>query len=373
MQFQVGIALLVGGLAVSAGPQKPAANIKTITDDGNAAPKAVDAAALGTLIGDIETEITETQAFITIRLNRPLSEVPLIEDHNSFLQLRLPATLVPESGKFYSTELEQVPKLAVFQVTDSDAAVRLFLNGQPGAIMKAAKIDQLGNQLVVSIDRKSLAAAVKADEIVSKTKVGTDSPPSEVLKAEAPVAESNILYEKAQTVAIFLGILVGGLAILYLARPIFRRRIRAAAALNEAVTDMRTISTLPLAARQKLSLVQIGDRKILLGVTPENISFLTSIDPPQKFAAASAADAAYQRRQYSAPVEQFVSKQRVEHESEQPKLERKPRVNVQPKAPSPGEGATSKTSQMNDALASEDTIGDVTRLIREKMKSLPRI
>jgi flagellar biogenesis protein FliO len=371
MQFQVTSVLLISGLAMSAGPQKPAANIKTIASDVNAAAKPADNAALGTLIGDIETEVTETQAFITLRLNRPLAEVPQVEDHNSFLQLRLPSTLVPESGKFYNTELEQVPKLAVFQVTDSDAAVRLFINGQGSTILKSIKIDQLGNQLVVSIDRKSLTAAAKADAIVSNTKVGSDVPPSEVLKADAPVANTNPLYEKIQTVAVFLGILVGGFALLFLARPIFRRRARAAAALGgETATDMRTISTLPLAARQKLSLVQVGDRKILLGVTPENISFLTAIDPPAKFPTGPI-EGAYARKQYAAPpVEQFVSKQR---EVEQPKLERKARVNVQTKTPAQVDGAMSKAEPIEDSAATEDTIGDVTRLIREKMKALPRI
>ena len=40
---------------------------------------------------------------------------------------------------------------------------------------------------------------------------------------------------------------------------------------------MKTMATLPLAARQKVSLIQVGDERILIGVTPEAVTFLTTI------------------------------------------------------------------------------------------------
>ncbi|RDE23023.1 flagellar biosynthetic protein FliO [Motiliproteus coralliicola] len=47
-----------------------------------------------------------------------------------------------------------------------------------------------------------------------------------------------------------------------------------------AHSRMKVISTLPLGARERAVLVQVGDRQLLLGVAPGRVSLLQSFDKP---------------------------------------------------------------------------------------------
>lgn len=44
--------------------------------------------------------------------------------------------------------------------------------------------------------------------------------------------------------------------------------------------DFKVIYTLPVGVKEKLLVVQTGSEQLLLGVTAQNISFLSKIDPP---------------------------------------------------------------------------------------------
>jgi flagellar protein FliO/FliZ len=45
-------------------------------------------------------------------------------------------------------------------------------------------------------------------------------------------------------------------------------------------TDFKVLVTLPVGYKEKLMVVQAGDQQLLLGVTAQQISFLTEINPP---------------------------------------------------------------------------------------------
>ena len=364
-----------------------------------------------TVLGEIDSEITDGNSFITIRLGDSVKPSPIkLEDHNSFLQLRIPNTMVPESGKFLETKIKEIPKLAVFQITRKDAGIRLFTEGETKALRDALKVDHLGNRIVVSVDAKAMqqmAAKKQAEAIVASTEVRADiPPPADAIKGTATSEATTWDFpyaDKVRIIAIFLGILCAGFGLLLVAKPFLRRTIKQVEA--ESVVSMKTLSSMPLAAKQKLSLVQVGNQKLLLGVTPENISFLTAIegenqsrqrrsDPPPAVANK------YLEMMRKRPIADMMDKTTIVKEAqteaaEQPiKLKKKPKIERQT-GPKPGasfrdevmakiesEPATevkiSSRSTREDvtqdtAEPSPNTISDVTQLIRDKIKSLPKI
>ena len=72
-------------------------------------------------------------------------------------------------------------------------------------------------------------------------------------------------------------IMLGVLGLTWFLRPMLRRKAQAKGLIAEAGIAMKTLASLPLASRQKVQLIQVGDEKILIGVTPENVTFLTAI------------------------------------------------------------------------------------------------
>lgn len=91
--------------------------------------------------------------------------------------------------------------------------------------------------------------------------------------------KENGLREKLIQVTAFSGVMFGLLLITFACRSVIRRRVRSA--LGQETVDMKMIANLPLAARQKLSLVQVGDERILVGVTPEHVSFIANLSKSQ--------------------------------------------------------------------------------------------
>jgi len=273
-----------------------------------AAAKASAASPLVT-IGPIDGESDAKMTVINIRFDRKPAWKTLgeFQDHGSFLQLTLPDTLVPESGKFYDGGNPYLPKIAVIQLTPSDAGVRLFVSKEATKIKQALTAALLGNRIVVTVDHAKLATLVAAEavkthvtppdfvgppgpdaaaEIIARTEVRRDIPaPSDLFKqeksgkAEAPLATGGFdLRGRLVHLAMFGGAMLVLLVASWLARPYIQRR-RATGQDQEsgAPITMKTLSTLALASRQKISLIQVGDEKILIGVTPDAVTFLTAI------------------------------------------------------------------------------------------------
>lgn len=339
-----------------------------------------------TTLGMVDGEVEDNSTNITIRLDKKPNwdVVPPIESHGNFLQVVIPDTIVPEPGKFFDSGTELVPKIAVFQLTPSNAGVRLFINGDASIAKKSLKAAVVGRRVIISLDQSKINANKVADlssktspdaqnikqskepevnragesdeqipdfidgiarvesatSIIARTEVKRDlPPPSLILKGEelsksesvrsqeendrsprtldssslnedksgderrASLGESQNIQEKnksaenelsksvassglatgngidlRQKLVQVTGFIGGMLAILLLSfafRGFFRKRLRAVSGQDQI--DLKMLSSLPLAPRQRLSLVQVGDERILIGVTPENISFIANL------------------------------------------------------------------------------------------------
>lgn len=91
------------------------------------------------------------------------------------------------------------------------------------------------------------------------------------------VAVTLDLRTKLINVSIFSGSLLGLLGLTWLFRPYLRRKAAAKGLVTEAAVSMKTLATMSIASRQKVQLIQVGNQQILLGVGPDSVTFLTNI------------------------------------------------------------------------------------------------
>ena len=260
-----------------------------------------------------------------------------------------------------------------------------------------------------------------AAQVIAKTEVRHDEPaPSERLKAElnskvAGSATSSFDFrEKHTQVAIFSTFMLILLIASRFFKPFLRRRASGLGDFNpEPPVTIKTLASLNLASRQKVSLLQVGGEKILIGITPENVSFLTTIGASQHTGPATKAIGVMPTRSAQAAItgatqdfstvlansEDTIAMQPtpqprrptpkppvVKPQAAEPSITSS-RAAVKPKSPTANriniaideEGIkhvaanrqpAKSAASTNDNPAGQAAIDDVTRMIREKLKTL---
>ncbi len=414
--------LIVASLLVAAHPAFAAGKAKSTP----AAPKLVT-------IGEIDGETDAKMTIVNVRLDKaPTAQTTFeLQDHGSFLQLNLKDAIVPEPGKFFDGSNPYLPKIAVFQVGPNEAGVRFFASKNTAKIKQALSAEALGNRIMVTIDNAKLegllaqapanvelvgppaefaAKMPTAESIIAQTQVSKDIPePAALFKGDAKaIASAKLgsggldLRGKLINVSIFSGALLGLLGLTYLFKPYLRRKAQAKGFVQDVGITMKSLATLPLAARQKIQLIQVGNQQILLGIGPDSVTFLTTIAGGSPAAAVATAAAATPMATHAIPqsFSRMLSERSDALEMKQAPVLKKlpgndPESLASPKAPernaetvklsggrinvSVGEdGIKQVAPRKSKDLAKDDgegqkAIDDVTRMIREKLKTLRTI
>lgn len=331
-------------------------------------------------------------------------KAPELEGHGSFLQLALPDAMTPNPGEFYDVKSPVVQKMAVFQTGPKTVAFRLFVKKNADDIKKAATVDLLGERLMISFDHTKLAGLGLETEAVESANLGAETVKG--ISAEDVVANTEVrnniadpvgaitgkasdkvtafgkedfnLQKKLIPVAIFSAIMLAGLFLMYMTRRLLRRGKQGPAPQAFA---MKTIASYNLAPKHKLALVQVGGQQILLGVGPEGINFLTSMNPAPVSAQPSYVMAP------QAPVMALEETQVLASERTQ-NLRKKLLAEKMSKEIAAPAAKAKKTSTFSVAVdddgiksvpneetvvGGQKSIEDVTNLIRRKLKNLPNL
>lgn len=253
-------------------------------------------------LGSITTEVEGDLTIVTARLNKSPEWKSLdIEEHGTFLQIKLPQTQIPASGEFADGSGPFLRKLASFQLGNDDGALRLFLSQDAAKAKSATSAELLGDRIVVTIDHKKLEQLVSpnatdlavsqksADAPVaaaSTTVPGTDgqsAAPAVVASSDknsstTTSASSSNFHAQLTKAAAASAVLF----VLFLGVQFFRTKQRRSKSNGkhsghiDPVT-MRVLSSIPVGQKQKLTLVQVGDQQLLLGVSSDSINLLTNI------------------------------------------------------------------------------------------------
>lgn len=275
-------------------------------------------------LGKVDTEVENDLTIITAKLTRqPTTWKELqIEDHGTFLQIKLPFTAIPNSGEFLDGNGPFLKKIATFQIGNDDGALRLFINQDAAKAKLATTAELIGERVIITIDHKKLeqliqpaakekvalpastettvalpapAPATTTGKTGDHTLAATESPieaskaagatnTAKVIagaeaEASAPAEDRLDLKGKLVTATLFCAAML----VMLVSAQIWKKKRRmsgktfkGAAPMEPAA--MRILSNLSLSSRQKLALVQVGHQQILLGVSQDNISFLTNVE-----------------------------------------------------------------------------------------------
>ncbi|MGE0171783.1 MAG: flagellar biosynthetic protein FliO [Oligoflexales bacterium] len=326
-----------------------------------------------TILKALEVENVDSNTVVNLKFDQKIKqEKPSLEDHGSFIQMILSDVTVLESGKFYESTSPYINKVAVVQGTENRALIRIFLARDAAALLPSFKVDVLEDRLLVFLDHKSLEARNikdhlkteakdQASEIVASTPVKNDIPDPAKLTFGKPV--DNRYSDKMVLVAGFLVVLLLLAGASFILRNFFRKLSGKNASYD--VPKFKTLATYAIAPKQRLAVVEIGGQQILLGISQQNISYLTTISdkaPRQVLEPMSRPEVGKNTWQLPSKV---ATQKYAANEVERSAIE----------TPKPVERKVSRKKQ-TERVQSDDisrSIEDVTNLIRSKIKDLPAL
>ncbi len=380
--------ILLGSSAFAANipkhPQSPTPSVepvKTLT--------AVSSRAKVTSLGQITTEVEGDLTIVTARLNKiPDWKEVVLEEHGTFLQVKLPQTQIPASGEFIDGNGPFLRKLATFQLPDEDGALRLFVNQDAAKAKLATTAELLGDRLVITIDHKKMEQliapqAVKQDtatDIIAKTTVEKSSPaPSDLINADAkpekivPTETSGIsnLAPQLTKLAGFCAIMFLALIAAHWARA---RRIKKSRGSfdRQAVepASLKVLSSVNIGPKQRLTLVQVGDQQILLGVSSESINLITTVEPkPRQNSFARQLDAANPNAEIRLKAAEDITT---------PRPQRRPAIasTTQTRSENTIKGGrinvgVGENGPQNLNSQTSHNEGDITKILRDRLRNLP--
>ncbi|MCX6130959.1 MAG: flagellar biosynthetic protein FliO [Proteobacteria bacterium] len=366
-------------------------------------------------IGPIDGESDQKASIITIRYDaKPGFAKPKIEAHGSFLQVILPQTLVGKPGIFTEANSPYIRKFAAFQLDEQTAGLRLFVTKDAAQILPAVSTDILENRVVVVIDHAEaekqlllhfdgvpVEGGPSPEEIVKKTEVRSNIPdPVAPNKPASPLppAPSGVKTEKSepsvpnwndglQNKLVMVTIFSVVMLLLLLGIKTWRRIMSKKWSLAPVETfNLKTLASHHVGPKQKITVVQVGGEQILLGVSPDGISFLTSLKKQEEPPRLQLDPNALQKSQLlSTPV------QRADLATKRPRISEdigsknpaKTRTTSRDELPVPGSSISYGVGDqgirnMNQASPSRkaeesNSIDDVTRMIRKKLRDLPKV
>lgn len=367
-------------------------------------------------LGPIDGESDQKQSIITIRYDsKPGFAKPQVEAHGTFLQVLLPNTIVLKPGLFTEANSPYIRKFAAFQIDENTAGVRLFVTKEAAHLLPAISTDILENRVVVMLDHAKaekellanfngvpVAGGPSPEQIVKATEVKNDIPdpvqlmskdkdaaavtPQEIsstvttlprkasdkAKVEETAAEgkkearwADSIESKLVIVTVFVAIML----MILLALKTWRRmavKTIAPGALQDF--SLKTLATHALGPKQKISVVQVGQEQFLLGISPDSINFLTSLRKeeaprvqidPQLFQKTIAP---------KAPVrEKVLNDVRTNEKPVREKTVAEPGSSIRYGVGDQG------IKNLKASPKEPESLDDVTRLIRKKLKDLPKV
>jgi flagellar protein FliO/FliZ len=358
------------------------------------------------MMGPIDGESDQKSSIITVRYDsKPGFVKPKAEAMGSFIQISLPNTMVPKPGQFMEANSPYIRKFAAFQIDEHTAALRLFVTKEASHLVGAVTTDILENRVVVMLDHAEaeklllahfdgvpVTGGPTAEEVLKKTEVRDDVPdPAKtqiVAKEAAPKVEaaaaaavaptpswSDGLQDKLVMVTVFMAIMFA----LMIAMKSWRRVLTKVPGAPVQDYSLKTLATHAVGPKQKLTVVQVGQEQILIGVSPDNINFLTSLKKPNETQPKVAIDPALFQKQ-ALPKETPVRRSAPVLDDVAPRPAARPRSTPRSELPEPGSAISYGISDqgiknMKASRAAEEpsSVDDVTRMIRKKLRDLPKV
>lgn len=238
------------------------------------------------IIDDIKINNQDNLLNISVVFNSsiPSTDIKVI-DYDTFLQINIPNTLVVESGKFFDIDTFIIKKMAIFQNTPLEVAIRLFVERGASELKEQLRLNFFDNEMVISFDLAKLRATLEAINVNNVNQVAenvelsinTAAKENNTVKNNTIIfKDTSVIKNKMIMIAVLSVMLLLILPIFYLYKIFFRKATKSLA--EDSLTKIKVVSSCILAPRHKLTLVEVAGQRFLLGVSADNINYLTKID-----------------------------------------------------------------------------------------------
>jgi flagellar biogenesis protein FliO len=297
------------------------------------------------VIGRIDSDESDQFSVVTVRLDRaPTWDKVVLEEHGDFLQIKIPDSIVSQPGQFIDGKGSYLAKIVAYQTEPNQSVVRIFLKSETSSnIIKSSEVEVLDNRIVFTLDHSHFGKKITSEIQEKLIETETVEKPLYALFDDTKIL---------QYLAYFF-IAISFLTLLSLTlRRFFRNQDLAFFSKGDS-QKIRSIGQLSLSPKQKLSLIQVGEEKFLLSVSYDRVELLTKLEM----------DRVSSPQQLSKPIPPTVPNI--------PKKELPPPV-------APNKSNHKKINYRIDDRGitherTDDAIKDVTQIIREKLKALPKI
>lgn len=356
----------------------------------------------------IQSETDEKSSIISVFFGKsPSWEKPEIQYDKNFFQIKLDNITILEPGKSYPSQSNHFKKIIPFQIDPNTSALRVYLDGNSLKYKQALSSDILGERLLIYLDHnlvtksekpsqiKSIAAPKpeKLDKdlknILENTKVKSNIPdpititnPSK--KAKNTTSKKTGYFDKLNSKFQLVAVVSGVMILLLLFMGLIKRRVLKSRANSKKdnspkIPDLKPIATYSIGPKQRLTLIEIQNKMILLGVSSDNIQYLYSSPDPEPTLESSitpknTAPREIREEKRIPPRETILEGKNSRQYNREPKIRQTSEFNQGNYLSSevdkrPHETKLSKKAPIKPSKAIED----VTSLIRKKLKDLPSI
>lgn len=335
-------------------------------------------------LGVVDGESDDKQSWITVRMSGEiLFEKPQIEEHGTFLQIKLPGVIVPNSGAFLEGNSPYIRKMAAFQTSTTDAALRVFVTKDAAKVRQGASVSVLKDRLILTVDHDRVEQLMEPVPATAEKETKKDVPALAPAKPKTEEAKASPLQfdvkEKMISVAGFFAVLAFGALALYMARPLLRsisgrgRGKKNVPAVSAEPISLKMRQSLSVGPKQRLCLVEVGGENLLIGITPDGMQLISKIGSH-----AESSSFAKMLTQEEAPqLEQKTLDLRAGAESElssqEMKAVRAARA-VKPalaKSTHPLAQQRAAAAAANESAARAQATPELSKLIREKLRRIP--
>lgn len=369
------------------------------------------------ILEKITTELGDELSLIKIKFNQKPSIKNLsIINKDSFMQINLPNVVIPDPGNFVDLDHPFIPKVIFFQTSPKQAILRLFSNIKTSEAINYTSADIFHDNLIITYKdpkaKKDLAAKATA-KASKKVAMDQDIQEEQIDDLELDELEPNLaltstgmteeekfpLDLKLKFVAfISLALFLLMIAFLTLRRVWLGQTNQG---LSSSGPGLKILQSISLAPKYRLSLVQVGQSKYLFSIGPEGVSMVAQPETPSQphFSAPQTSTSlskstllplskreSVQSKSFANHLESANSvqkkvparRQKDFSEDQNDNISQKIKKNIQVKIDDQGihqrkPKSNQKISDPAITKTRNKATEDVTKLIREKLKSLPKI
>ena len=110
------------------------------------------------MVTNVFGESSDKISLITINLDKDLKDQKSVKisEHGRYIQVEVPNTIAAKSGSFYESNSPYFKKMALFETSENETALRIFTDEETHVLKSCTDVDIIGKRIIISLDHKKL-------------------------------------------------------------------------------------------------------------------------------------------------------------------------------------------------------------------------